>query len=47
MDWNYLGDNWENIDFDGNNNKRKYLHKKTTFDKDTKTYTTTREIRKK
>ena len=47
MDWNYLGDNWEDIDFDGNNNKRKYLHKKTTFDKATKTYTTTREIRKK
>ena len=47
MDWAYFGENWEDIDFDGNNNKRNYLYRKTTYDKDTKTYTTTKEIRKK
>ena len=47
MDWAYFGENWEDIDFDGNNNKRNYLYKKTTFDEETNTYTTTKEIRKK
>ena len=46
-DWDYLTNHWEDISFDGNNNKRNYLYKKTTFDKETKTYTTTKEIRKK
>ena len=46
-DWDYLTNHWEDISFDGNNNKRNYLYKKTTFDKETNTYTTTKEIRKK
>ena len=47
VDWDYLTNHWEDISFDGNNNKRNYLYKKTTFDKETNTYTTTKEIRKK
>ena len=47
MDWAYFGDKWESIDFDGKNNKKNYLHRKTTFNKETNTYTTTKEIRKK
>ena len=47
MDWAYFGEKWESIDFDGNNNKKNYLHRKTIYDKETKTYTTTKEIRKK
>ena len=47
MDWAYFGENWEDIDFDGKNNKKNYLHRKTTFNKETNTYTTTKEIRKK
>ena len=47
MDWDYFGENWEDIDFDGNNNKRNYLYKKTIYDKEANTYTTTKEIRKK
>lgn len=39
--------NWEDIDFDGNNNKSKRIHRKTTYNKETRTYTTTKEIRKK
>ena len=46
-DWDYLTNHWEDISFDCNNNKRNYLYKKTTFDKETNTYTTTKEIRKK
>jgi len=47
MDWDYFGENREDIDFDGNNNKRNYLYKKTIYDKETNTFTTTKEIRKK
>ena len=47
QDWAYLGEKWEDIDFDGKNNKRYYTYRKTTYDKEAKTYTTTKEIRKK
>ena len=47
QDWAYLGENWEDIDFDGKNNKKYYTYRKTTYDEDAKTYTTTKEIRKK
>ena len=47
MDWAYLGEKWEDIDFDGKNDKKNYLHRKTTFDEETNTFTTTKEIRKK
>tara|TARA_R110002012_G_scaffold40302_2_gene111055 strand:+ start:309 stop:806 length:498 start_codon:yes stop_codon:yes gene_type:complete len=39
--------NWEDMDFDGNNNKSKRIHRKTIYDKETRTYTTTKEIRKR
>ena len=47
QDWAYFGESWESIDFDGNNNKKNYLHRKTTFNEETNTFTTTKEIRKK
>ena len=47
QDWAYLTKNWEDISFDGNNAKRPYIHRKTTYDKDTRTFTTIKEIRKK
>ena len=47
QDWAYLTSNWEDMSFDGNNNKRAYIHRQTSYDKETKTYTTTKEIRKK
>ena len=47
QDWAYLTRDWENIEYDGNNNKLSYIHRKTTYDKETKTYTTVKEIRKK
>ena len=47
MDWAYFGESWESIDFVGNNNKKNYLHRKTTFNEETNTFTTTKEIRKK
>ena len=39
--------NWEDMDFDGNNNKSKRIHRKTIYNKETRTYTTTKEIRKR
>ena len=45
--WEKITKNTEDINFDGNNNKKNYLYRKTTYDKDSKTYTTTKEIRKK
>ena len=45
--WENLSTNWEDLSFDGNNNKKSYIHRKTTFDKEAKTYTTTKEIRKR
>ena len=47
QDWAYLTRDWENIEYDGNNNKLSYIHRKTTYDKEAKTYTTVKEIRKK
>ena len=47
QDWAYLTRNWEDIDFDGKNNKKPFIHRATSFDKEANTFTTTREIRKK
>ena len=47
QDWAYLGENWEDIDFDGNNNKQYYTYRKTVYDKETKKYIKTKELRKK
>ena len=46
-DWAYLGENWEDIDFDGNNDKHYYIYRKQVYDKDSKTYTTIKEKREK
>ena len=45
--WDRLTRFWEDIDFDGNNAKKPYIHRTTSYDKETKTYTTIKEIRKK
>ena len=45
--WNNYTRNWEDLDFDGNNDKKSYIHKKTTYDNEARTYTTKKEIRKK
>ena len=45
--WESYARNWEDISFDGNNNKKSYIHRNTTYDNETKTYTTKKEIRKK
>ena len=45
--WESLTRFWEDIDFDGNNAKKPYIHRTTSYDKETKTYTTIKEIRKK
>ena len=47
QDWAYLTKNWEDISFDGNNAKKPYIHRKTAYDKETRTFTTIKEIRKK
>ena len=45
--WAFLTRNWEDMDFDGDNNKQYYIYRKKIYDKDTKTTTTTKEIRKR
>mgnify|MGYP003628349525 CR=1 FL=1 len=45
--WESYARNWEDISFDGNNDKKPYIHRNTTYDNETKTYTTKKEIRKK
>tara|TARA_R110002020_G_scaffold249466_1_gene463414 strand:+ start:60 stop:566 length:507 start_codon:yes stop_codon:yes gene_type:complete len=47
QDWAYLGENWEDLDFDGNNDKRDYIYRRTIYDKESKTYTEIKELRKK
>ena len=47
QDWAYLTKNWEDISFDGNNAKKPYIHRKTAYDKEARTFTTIKEIRKK
>ena len=44
-DWASLGENWEDLDFDGNNDKRYYTYRKQVYDKDSKTYTSIKERR--
>ena len=46
-DWAYLDDKWEDIDFDGKNNKQSYIHRHIDKDEEANTTTITREIRKK
>tara|TARA_R110002110_G_scaffold139063_5_gene325445 strand:- start:610 stop:1110 length:501 start_codon:yes stop_codon:yes gene_type:complete len=45
--WDKLNRNYEDLNYDGYNNKKKYIHRKTTYDNETRKYTTTREIRKR
>ena len=47
QDWAYITTDWENLEFDGNNNKKQYTHRHTAYDKETKKHKTTKEIRKK
>ena len=46
-DWAYLGENWEDLDFDGNNDKQYYTFRKQTYDKEEQSYTDIYETRKK
>ena len=45
--WEDYTRSWKDISFDGNNKKYNYQYRKANYDKDTKTYTTTKEIRNK
>ncbi|QDP48973.1 MAG: hypothetical protein Unbinned1524contig1003_11 [Prokaryotic dsDNA virus sp.] len=45
--WEDYTRSWQDISFDGNNKKYNYQYRKANYDKDTKTYTTTKEIRNK
>ena len=47
QDWASITKNWEDISFDGDNSKREYVFRKTTYDKNAKTFNTFSEIRKK
>ena len=47
QDWAYLGENWEDLAFNGNNIKEYYTYRKTTYDKESNTYTEIKELRKK
>ena len=45
--WESLTRFWEDMDFDGNNAKRPYIHRTKSWNEETRTYTTIKEIRKK
>ena len=45
--WENYTIDWENIEFDGNNDKNYYTYRKRVFDKESKTYTQIKELRKK
>ena len=45
--WESLTRNYQDLDFDGNNNKKSYVYKRYIKDEDTNTTTQIREIRKK
>tara|TARA_R110002020_G_scaffold122844_1_gene278751 strand:+ start:5801 stop:6295 length:495 start_codon:yes stop_codon:yes gene_type:complete len=47
QDWAYITRNWEDLSFDGKNNKKSYLHTTTTYDQEKNQATTIKEIRKK
>ena len=47
QDWESLTRFWENMDFDGNNAKKSYIHRTLSYDRETNTYTTIKEIRKR
>tara|TARA_Y100000593_G_C4292312_1_gene328887 strand:- start:1125 stop:1595 length:471 start_codon:yes stop_codon:yes gene_type:complete len=46
-EWDFNTANYEDLDFDGNNNKKKFQYKKTIYDEDTNQYVTIKEIREK
>tara|TARA_B100001769_G_C22001455_1_gene538177 strand:- start:537 stop:1007 length:471 start_codon:yes stop_codon:yes gene_type:complete len=46
-DYDNISKNWDDLSFDGNNNKKSYIYRKSTLDKENKTFTTIKEIRKK
>jgi len=45
--WESLTRFWENIDFDGNNDKKPYIYRSTSYDLENNEYTEIKEIRKK
>ena len=47
QDWAYITKNWEDINFNGKNNKKSYLHTTTTYDQEKNQATSIKEIRKK
>ena len=46
-DYDNISKNWNDLSFDGNNNKKSYIYRKSTLDKENNTFTTIKEIRKK
>jgi hypothetical protein len=46
-DYDNISKNWNDLSFDGNNNKKSYIYRKSTLDEENKTFTTIKEIRKK
>ena len=45
--YDFIDTNWNHLTFDGNNNKKSYIYRKSTLDEENKTFTTIKEIRKK
>lgn len=45
--WESMTRFWEDMDFDGNNAKKSYIHRTLSYDRETNTYTTIKEIRKR
>ncbi len=46
-DYDNISKNWNDLSFDGNNNKKSYIYRKSTLDEENNTFTTIKEIRKK
>jgi hypothetical protein len=46
-DYDNISKNWNDLSFDGNNNKKSYIYRKSTLDEENRTFTTIKEIRKK
>tara|TARA_B100000073_G_scaffold330942_1_gene319885 strand:+ start:692 stop:1162 length:471 start_codon:yes stop_codon:yes gene_type:complete len=45
--YDFIDTNWNHLTFDGNNNKKSYIYRKSTLDEENNTFTTIKEIRKK
>ena len=45
--WVSLNTKYEDLNYDGYNNKKYYIERIKTYDNETKTFTTTKEIRKR